>query len=95
MRDLAMQMTGSSGVLSVPDEHLPGLIALVLIGPVVWMALAGLRALAARRVGWAAHASIDLRWVKWTWRRAELTAKGYRRIRGDPTEPWVSSSLRC
>jgi hypothetical protein len=50
---MVMQMSGSSGVLSVPDEHLPGLIALVLIGPVVWMALAGLRALSARQVGWA------------------------------------------
>ena len=60
MRDLAMQMTGSSGVLSVPDEHLPGFIALVLIGPVVWMALAGLRALASRRVGWADRAQVRL-----------------------------------
>jgi hypothetical protein len=60
MKDLAMQMTGSSGVLSVPDEHLPGLIALVLIGPAVWMALAALRALAARRVGWAARAQVRL-----------------------------------
>jgi hypothetical protein len=57
---MVMQMSGSSGVLSVPDEHLPGLIALVLIGPVVWMALAGLRALAARRVGWADRAQVRL-----------------------------------
>ena len=27
MRDMVMQMRGSSGVLSVPDEYLPGLIA--------------------------------------------------------------------
>jgi len=60
MRDLAMQMTGSSGVFSVPDEHLPGLIALVLIGPLVWMALAGLQALATRRVGWADRAQVRL-----------------------------------
>jgi hypothetical protein len=40
-------------MLSVPNEHLPGLVALVLIGPVVWLALAGLRALAARNVPWA------------------------------------------
>jgi hypothetical protein len=60
MRDLAMQMTGSSGVLSVPNEHLPGLIALVLIGPLVWIALAGLRALAARRVGWADRSQVRL-----------------------------------
>ena len=60
MRDMVMQMSGSGGVLSVPDEHLPGLIALVLVGPVVWMALAGLRALAARRVGWADRAQVRL-----------------------------------
>jgi hypothetical protein len=46
-------MTGSNGVLSVPDEHLPGLVVLILIGPMVWLALGGLRAQAARRVGWA------------------------------------------
>ena len=51
-----MQMTGANGVLSVPDEHLPGLIVLILIGPVVWLALAGLRAFATRRVGWAQRA---------------------------------------
>ncbi len=55
-----MQMSGSGGVLSVPHEHLPGLVALVLIGPVVWMALAGLRALSARRVGWAARTQARL-----------------------------------
>jgi hypothetical protein len=56
MRDMVMQMTGSGGVLSVPNEHLPGLIALVLIGPAVWLALAGLRALDARHVPWAERA---------------------------------------
>ncbi len=56
MRDMVMQMTGSGGVLSVPNEHLPGLIALVLVGPAVWVALAGLRALDARQVGWAQRA---------------------------------------
>ena len=61
MRDMVMQMSGSGGVLSVPDEHLPGLVALVLIGPVIWMALAGLRALAARRVGWADGAQTPTR----------------------------------
>lgn len=50
MRDMVMQMSGSGGVLSVPDEHLPGLIALVLLGPVIWLALAGLRSLDARQV---------------------------------------------
>jgi len=57
---MEMQMSGSSGVLSVPDEHLPGLVALVLIGPVIWMALAGFRALASRRVRWADLARIRL-----------------------------------
>jgi hypothetical protein len=56
MRDMVMQMTGSSGVLSVPGEHLPGLIALVLLGPAVWLALAGLRALDTRQVPWAQRA---------------------------------------
>jgi hypothetical protein len=60
VRDMVMQMSGSNGVFSVPDEHLPGLIALVLIGPVVWMALAGLRALASRRVRWADRAQVRL-----------------------------------
>jgi hypothetical protein len=41
-----MQMTGSNGVLSVPDERLPTLVVLIVVGPVVWRALAGLRALA-------------------------------------------------
>jgi hypothetical protein len=57
MRDMVMQMTGSNGVLSVPSEHLPGLIALVLLGPVTWLALACLRGLAARGVGWAVSGS--------------------------------------
>jgi hypothetical protein len=53
---MVMQMTGSNGVLSVPDEHLPGLVVLILIGPVIWLALAGLRTLETRRVGWAQRA---------------------------------------
>jgi hypothetical protein len=53
---MVMQMTGSNGVLSVPSEHLPGLIVLVLVGPMVWLALAGLRALEGRPVGWARRA---------------------------------------
>ena len=48
-----MQMSGSNGVLSVPSEHLPGLVVLILVGPLVWLALAGLRTLEARRVAWA------------------------------------------
>jgi hypothetical protein len=53
MRNMVMHMSGSNGVLSVPDEHLPGLIVLVFIGPALWLALAGLRALTERHVGWA------------------------------------------
>ena len=45
-------------MFSVPDEHLPGLIALVLVGPVIWLALAGLRSLDARRVAWADRAQV-------------------------------------
>src|ERR1700722_12793911 len=41
---LAMQMTGSNGVLSVPSEHLPGLVALVVLTPLLWVILSGLRA---------------------------------------------------
>jgi hypothetical protein len=53
---MTMQMTGSNGVLSVPTEHLPGLVVLILVGPVLWLALAGLRTLEARQVGWAQRA---------------------------------------
>jgi hypothetical protein len=60
MRDMVMQMTGSNGLLSVPDEHLPGLVVLVLIAPVVWLALSGLRALKAREVPWARRAQSRL-----------------------------------
>jgi phosphatidylserine synthase len=42
-----MHMTGSNGVLSVPSEHLPGLVALVALIPALWLALCGLRALAS------------------------------------------------
>jgi hypothetical protein len=45
---IGMQMTGSNGIFSVPSEHLPGLIALVLLMPVLWIGLSGLRALATR-----------------------------------------------
>jgi hypothetical protein len=43
-----MQMTGSSGLFSVPSEHLPGLIALVVFPLAGWLAIAGGRALADR-----------------------------------------------
>jgi hypothetical protein len=43
---LAMQMSGSSGIFSVPSEHLPGLVALVVVSPLLWVTLSGLRATA-------------------------------------------------
>ncbi len=54
---VAMQMTGSSGILSVPSEHVAGLVVLVAVLPAVWIALWGLRTLANRNLNWAAHLS--------------------------------------
>lgn len=48
-----MHMTGPSGILSIPSEHLPGLIALAIIPAVLWLALCAIRALALARVSWA------------------------------------------
>jgi hypothetical protein len=53
---MVMQMSGSNGVLSVPTEHEPGLVVLIFVGPLLWLALAGLRTLEARGVGWARRA---------------------------------------
>ena len=47
MGPMTMQMTGSNGILSVPSEHLPGLIVLVVITPTVWIAMSVCRTLAA------------------------------------------------
>ncbi len=41
---LAMTMSGSNGIFSVPSEHRPGLVVLVVIAPVLWLALSALRA---------------------------------------------------
>jgi hypothetical protein len=46
-------MTGSNGALSVPLEHLPGLVALVALPIVVWIAICAVGALGKRRVAWA------------------------------------------
>jgi hypothetical protein len=43
-----MQMTGSNGIFSVPSEHLPGLVVLVVLLPALWVGLSGLRAWARR-----------------------------------------------
>jgi hypothetical protein len=48
-----MHMTGPSGILSVPSEHLPGLIALAIIPVVLWLAVCAVKALAIARVSWA------------------------------------------
>jgi hypothetical protein len=45
-----MHMTGSDGVLSVPSEHLPGLIALVALPCAVWLAVCAIGWLAQRGV---------------------------------------------
>ena len=39
-----MEMTGSNGIFSVPSEHLPGLIALVGLSPLLWIILSSLHA---------------------------------------------------
>jgi hypothetical protein len=51
-----MNMSGSGGVLSVPSEHLPGLVALLVLPIVLWASLVMLRALATREVTWAQRA---------------------------------------
>jgi hypothetical protein len=45
-----MTMTGSNGILSVPSEHLPGVVVLAVLTPTLWVLLAGCRALAAAGV---------------------------------------------
>jgi hypothetical protein len=50
---LAMQMTGSNGVFSVPAEHIPGLVVLVALPVVIWVTLFCIRFLAVRKIGWA------------------------------------------
>ena len=60
MRDMVMGMSGSSGVLSVPDEHLPGLHRPGVDRTRLCLALAGLQSLAARRVGCADRAQVRL-----------------------------------
>lgn len=46
-------MTGSEGVLSVPGEHLPGMVWLVAVPVGLWLVLSLLRLLAARDVAFA------------------------------------------
>ena len=45
---MGMQMTGSNGILSVPAEHWPGLVALVLFPVVAWLVVAAIRAGSSR-----------------------------------------------
>src|SRR5450631_110561 len=46
-------MTGSNGALSLPLEHLPGLVALVALPIVVWIAICAVGALRNHGVAWA------------------------------------------
>ena len=48
-----MHMTGSHGLFTIPPEHLPGLIALVVFPLVCWATINGCRAMAARGHVWA------------------------------------------
>jgi hypothetical protein len=50
---LGMQMSGSNGIFSVPSEHLPGLVALVVLSPLMWVTLSSLRARAQAGSLWA------------------------------------------
>jgi len=45
---MGMQMTGSNGILSVPSEHWPGLVALIVFPLVAWLAVAAVRAGSSR-----------------------------------------------
>ena len=45
---MGMHMTGSDGILTVPSEHLPGLVALVAFPLVAWFAVAAIRAGSSR-----------------------------------------------
>jgi hypothetical protein len=56
---MGMQMTGSNGIFSVPSEHLPGLIALIVFPLVAWCAIAVIRAGANR--GFRSAAALDAR----------------------------------
>ena len=48
-----MQMTGTDGILSVPSEHVPALVAVLVIPLVCWLAVCALHALRHRGVSWA------------------------------------------
>ena len=39
-------MSGSNGIFSVPSEHLPGLVVLVVVSPLLWVTLSTLRSMA-------------------------------------------------
>ncbi len=47
---MGMHMTGGNGILTVPSEHLPGLVALAVFPMVAWFALVAIRAGGARRI---------------------------------------------
>lgn len=49
---MSLQMAGPDGVLTLPAEHVPGLVVLAAVPVVVWLAVCGLRALSNRGAGW-------------------------------------------
>jgi hypothetical protein len=55
-----MNMTESGGALSVPAEHLPGLVTLVAVPIVLGVVLFAVRALARRDIGWAEAVVVQL-----------------------------------
>ena len=61
-----MNMSGSDGILSVPSEHLPGLVALVLLFVLGGLALLLVRAFARVEVGWAMALDRRLRALSFT-----------------------------
>jgi hypothetical protein len=56
---MGMQMTGSNGIFSVPSEHLPGLIALIVFPLAAWCVIAVIRAGANR--GYRRTAALNAR----------------------------------
>ncbi len=56
-----MSMTGSNGILSVPSEHVPGLIALVATPLVLWALVALVGRASGRGRPWAQHLDRRLR----------------------------------
>ncbi len=56
-----MNMSGSNGILSVPTEHIPGLVALVALPLLVWLAVCAIGWLSSTGIGWAGTVDRRLR----------------------------------